>query len=79
MLKLGRYKKGFEFKGCNEDCERCPYPDCLKPAHDMKPLRDITDISRVDRMGGESQGRMFTLELGGYGGARPNISRKFYK
>lgn len=20
-----------EFKGCNEDCERCPYPDCLRP------------------------------------------------
>lgn len=19
------------WRGCNEDCEHCPYPDCLKP------------------------------------------------
>jgi hypothetical protein len=28
---------------------------------------------------GESQARMFTLELGGYGGARPNTSKKFLR
>lgn len=77
--KISRQAKAkLKYHGCNEDCEHCTYPDCLKPAHDMKPTRDVTDISRVDRMGGESQGRMFTLELGGYGGARPNISKKFY-
>lgn len=25
-----------KFKGCNEDCFNCPYPDCLKPAAKMK-------------------------------------------
>ena len=76
---MGRYKKGFEYKGCNEDCLNCPYPDCVKPAREMKPVRDITNIPRADNeSGGKSQARMFTLELGGYGGASPNISRKFY-
>lgn len=73
-------KKGYrKFKGCNEDCFNCPYPDCFKPVAEMKPLREIASLTRVDNLsGGESQARMFTLELGGYGGATPNISRKFY-
>lgn len=75
---MGRYKKGFEYKGCNEDCFNCSYPDCMKPVQQMKPTRDITDIPRVDCESGESQSRMYTLELGGFGGARPNASRKFY-
>jgi hypothetical protein len=41
----------------------------------MKPDNSIVKAIRV----GESQARMFTLELGGYGGVRPNISRKYYK
>ena len=74
---MGRYKKGFEFKGCNEDCFNCSYPDCMKPASDMKPTRDVTDIHRVDYGSGESQAKMYTL--GGLGGAKQNLSKKFYK
>jgi hypothetical protein len=78
MLKLGR--KGYrKFHGCNEDCFNCPYPDCYKPIKEMKPLRETADISRVDKMSGNSQGNMYTLELGGYGGAKPNMSRKFMR
>ena len=76
---MGRYKKGLEYKGCDEDCLKCPYPDCLKPASLMRPVRDITNIRRADYEAGESQARMFTLELGGFGGAMPNVNRKFYK
>jgi hypothetical protein len=79
MLKLGRKKGIKKFKGCEEDCLNCPYPDCYKPAQDMKPLSDITNIARCDRVGnGESQGKMYTLELGGYGKTKPNASRKYY-
>jgi hypothetical protein len=74
MLKLGR-----KFHGCNEDCFNCPYPDCYKPVNEMKPLRETADISRVDKFAGESQGKMYTLVVGGYGGARPNMSRKFMR
>ena len=72
-------KRRLKYTGCNEDCLNCPYPDCLKPANEIKATRNITKIPRCDGISsGESQGRMFTLELGGYGGATPNISRKFY-
>lgn len=27
--------------GCNEDCFNCKYPDCYKPAKDIKPMRDL--------------------------------------
>ena len=64
-------KKG----GCNEDCFNCPFPDCYKPVNDMK-YNESFSVSKAI-CGTESQARMFTLELGGYGGARPNISKKF--
>lgn len=71
-------KKGWrKFKGCSEDCLNCPYPDCYKPAKEIKHEFNMKTLL----FGGseaESQQRMFTLELGGHGGATPNISRKFY-
>ena len=77
---MGRKKGQRKFHGCNEDCENCPYPDCYKPVGEMKPLREIANILRCDRLDcGESQQKMYTIELGKYGGVRPNISRKFYR
>jgi hypothetical protein len=66
-----------KFHGCNDDCFNCPYPDCYKPTEQIKHEFNMRTLP----FGGnesESQQRMFTLELGGYGGATPNISRKFY-
>lgn len=63
--------------GCNEDCFNCPYPDCYKPTQEMK-YNESFSVSKAESTG-ESQARMFTLELGGYGGARPNISKKFLR
>ena len=62
-------KKG----GCTEDCFNCPYPDCYKPTQTIK-----SDESFFFSKGnGKSQARMFTVVLGGYGGTRPNVSKKF--
>ena len=65
-----------KFKGCDEDCLNCPYPDCYKPIHKLKPLRDVCS-SFIDNQG-KRQPHMYTLELGGVGKNMPNISRKFY-
>lgn len=62
-------KKG----GCSEDCFNCPYPDCYKPSQEIK----FNESFAVTKTAGKSQSRMFTLNLGGYGGARPNLSKKF--
>lgn len=62
-------KKG----GCDEDCFNCPYPDCYKPSQTIKSDESFI----IPKMSGKSQARMFTLKLGGYGGARPNLSKKF--
>ena len=71
-------KKGYrKFKGCNEDCFNCPYPDCYKPVNEIKNDFNMRTLLFGDN-GTKSQSRMFTLELGGHGGATPNISRKFY-
>lgn len=66
-------KKG----GCTEDCFNCPFPDCYKPSQIMKT--DESFFLSKAMGGGESQARMFTLELGGYGGARPNTSKKYLR
>jgi hypothetical protein len=67
MLKLSK-----RFHGCNEDCLNCPYPDCYKPVSQMKKsIREMTNLPRCDKEGGESQNKMYTLELGGH-------SRNFY-
>jgi hypothetical protein len=68
-------KRKPKYKGCNEDCLNCPYPDCLKPVKKMKS-EHLLDVARPSEE--ESVPHIFTLELGGYGGARPNISRKYY-
>lgn len=68
-------KKVIKYKGCNEDCLNCPYPDCLKPVKEMKS-EHLLDVARPSEE--ESAPHIFTLELGGYGGARPNLNRKFY-
>lgn len=64
------------FIGCDEDCFNCLYPDCRKPAASFKADKDAKKSRAV--VTSESSSRMYTLELGGYGGPRPNISRKFY-
>lgn len=66
-------KKG----GCNEDCFNCPFPDCYKPSQKLKCDESFFVSKAVVEV--ESQARMFTLELGGYGGPRPNISKKFLR
>ena len=72
MMKKKR--KGV-YRGCNEDCFNCPYPDCYKPTGNIK--QDKTFFVSKAETTGESQARMFTVMLGGYGGPRPNISKKF--
>jgi hypothetical protein len=68
-------KKKPKYAGCNEDCFNCPYPDCLKPAQKMNRENNYRPIRRIS---GESQARMFTVELGKMGGATPNISRSWW-
>lgn len=35
-------KKGYrKFKGCDEDCFNCKYPDCYKPVVKLKSMREI--------------------------------------
>lgn len=63
------------YRGCNEDCFNCPYPDCYKPAQNMKSDESFF----VSKTEGKSQSKMYTVLLGGYGGARPNISKKFIR
>ena len=67
-------KRKKKFQGCNEDCFNCPYPDCYKPVAQMKKDDSFSVSKRTD---GKSQARMYTVMLGGYGGPRPNISKKF--
>lgn len=79
-MTQNRMTKIFNAKGgCNEDCFNCPFPDCYKPPQDMK-YNESFFVSRVDKEEiGESQARMYTVMLGGYGGVRPNISKKYYR
>ena len=67
-------KKKPKYAGCNEDCFNCPYPDCLKPAQKMNRENNYRPIQRIS---GESQARMFTVELGKYNSIVPNVSRKY--
>ena len=73
---MGRPKKGQVFKGCDEDCQNCPYPDCYKPIHELKASTEFTP-SQVENKG-KTQSHMYTLELGGVGKNMPNLSKKFY-
>jgi hypothetical protein len=68
-----------KFIGCNEDCFNCQYPDdCHKPSSKCKPDKAMRAAHKTLSRNSESQSRMFTIELGGFGGSMPNISRKFY-
>lgn len=77
--KEAYWRKGkppkIKFNGCNEDCFNCPYPDCIKPVGQMKKDNSVVLAKKT----GESQAKMYTVMLGGYGGVRPNISKKYYR
>ena len=71
-------KKGYrKFKGCNEDCWNCPYPDCYKPVGQLRSTREL-DIGEIENRG-KSQQKMYTICFNGYGGTKPNTSRKYYR
>lgn len=77
---MTEHKKTKIFKkkgGCNEECAHCPYPDCYKPSHQIKS--DGEFISKKEKETMTSQGKMYTVCLGGYGGVRPNLSKKYYR
>ena len=59
---MGRYKKRMKFKGCVEDCFKCPYPDCLKSGKIMKSDKNLNEALRVGNL--KSSPKMYTLELG---------------
>ena len=72
------YKRGetqSRYRGCNEDCANCPYPDCYKPVHQMKATREIATVREVEHP--TSQQKMYTLCIGGYGRTSPNARKKF--
>lgn len=60
--------------GCNEDCLNCPYPDCYKPAREIKTEKFELPISER-----KSRPHMFTVMLGGVGRNTPNIARQFWR
>lgn len=64
--------------GCDEDCMNCPYPDCYKPAIECKADKFVSALLRERTSKKKSALHMFTVELGGTGTNRPNLSRKFY-
>lgn len=73
---MGRKKGSKNFKGCNEDCAHCPYPDCYKPVAEMKATRETVDISEKRDIDVKSQGKMYTFELGKYNSNSPNYRKK---
>lgn len=64
--------------GCDEDCINCPYPDCYKPTMECKTDTFVSALLRERPSKEKSAPHMFTVELGGAGTNRPNLSRKFY-
>lgn len=70
---MPRKKGQTKFKGCNEDCFHCPYPDCYKPVALIK--KDKT-VGKVRKPCG-SQERRFTVTLGGRG--NPSGTRYAYR
>lgn len=61
--------------GCNEDCLNCQFPDCYKPEITIQKGNEY--VREKDDETLTSQQKIYTLELGGYGGASPNLSKKF--
>ena len=64
--------------GCDEDCINCPYPDCYKPTMECKTDTFVSALLRERPSKEKSAPHMFTVELGGAGTNRPDLSRKFY-
>jgi hypothetical protein len=74
---MGRCKKELEFRGCNDDCFNCTYPDCRKPSYKMGVDKHLQSALQVERI--VSAPKMYTLELGGRGCDTPNLSRKYFR
>ena len=64
-----------KWNGCDEDCGNCSYPDCYKPAKEIRATKETATVREKEHP--TSQQRMYTLCLGGYGGTGPNASKKF--
>lgn len=41
LLREKGAKRRVVFKGCDEDCFNCTYPDCLKPCQEMKVDKEL--------------------------------------
>ena len=71
--------KAFKCRGgCDENCMNCPYPDCYKPTMECKTDTFVSALLRERPSKEKSALHMFTVEPGGAGTNRPNLSRKFY-
>lgn len=68
-------RKKPKWEGCDEDCEHCPYPDCLKPYSELKSER-VVNLQETGDKFLKSQGKMYTLNLGKYNATMPNVRRK---
>ena len=55
--------KKVKFTGCDEDCANCPYPDCYKPAYQIKSDGEIICSKEKDHL--TSQQKMYTVSVGG--------------
>lgn len=69
-------KRKTTYKGCNEDCLNCKYPDCLKPANEMQSDH-LIKVARPSET--ESAPHMYTVELGKINTIIPNVNRSYYK
>lgn len=56
-------RKKVKFNGCNEDCAHCPYPDCLKPAYQIKSDGEI--ISKREKNNKRANKKCHTVSVGG--------------
>ena len=61
IFKNGTWRKN---GGCNEDCFNCPYPDCLKPTHEIRT--DNSYSIPIAKGTAESQPKRCTIELKGF-------------
>ena len=74
--KAHHKRKRPKWEGCNEDCEHCPYPDCLKPVNQMRAAREIVNLQETSDEYIKSQSKMYTVSLGKYNYSSPNPNRK---
>lgn len=64
------------YKGCNEDCEHCPYPDCYRPYSEMRATSEVINLQETRDEKLKSQGKMYSVTLGKYNAQYPNSNRK---